>query len=205
MSFFPRSFATEPASSFTPLFRLLEDYDTYNNPQKSHNHHRSNVMKTFNPKFDVKELADVYELHGELPGIDQKDVEIEFTDSNTISVKGRVERSHQSGTPSASIEAPKTAGAIEGNGHKATVEDEDAANSKEGTSTEVAKAEEKPKEKEPEVKYWVSERSIGEFNRTFTFPVRVDQDAVRASMKNGILSVVVPKAKKHEARKISIE
>jgi len=165
-------------------------------------------MRTFQPKFDVKEVQDHYELHGELPGIDQKDIEIEFTDVQTISIKGKVERSYQFGTPKTSLEAAKPTAAIEGapatgsDDHKATVEDEGAE--AEGTTpmeVEVAKGEQP---KEPEAKFWVSERSIGEFSRSFTFPVRVDQDAVRASMKNGILSVVVPKAKKQESRKISI-
>jgi len=216
MSLFPRTFISEPAS-FQPFFRFLEDFDSYSNPhQKSHNH-RSGIMKSFQPKFDVKEVADHYELHGELPGIDQKDIEIEFTDSQTISVKGRVVRSYETGTRPGSLEAPKQAAAIEGapapatNDHKARVEDEDA----EGATpkdVEVAKTEkhsEKHSEKhhepkEPEAKLWVSERSVGEFSRSFTFPVRVDQDSVKASMTNGILSVIVPKAKKAESRKITI-
>jgi len=161
-------------------------------------------MKTFSPKFDVKEVSDAYELHGELPGIEQDNVQIEFTDAQTLTVKGRTERSFTSGTPPAGlVESSKTAGKIteggETHAHKATVEDEDAS---EKPSTEVTKAEQK--DEEPKAKYWVSERSVGEFSRSFSFPVRVDQDAVRASMKNGILSIVVPKAKKHESRKITI-
>jgi len=163
----------------------------------------------FNPKFDVKEVTDAYELHGELPGIEQKNIEIEFSDTQTITVKGRSERSYTSDAPSAgSIESPAATGAITEGGetnsesHRATVEDEDAVAAKENTTTAVARAEDKPKE--PEAKFWVSERSIGEFSRSFTFPVRVDQDAVRASMKNGILSIVVPKAKERESRKITI-
>jgi len=169
-------------------------------------------MKTFNPKFDVKEVTDAYELHGELPGIEQEDVEIEFTDIQTITVKGRTERSYTSGTPPAAIEPAHATGAItEGettntNNHKATVEDEGAESATTPVDTpktetaEVVKAQPKPNE----AKYWVSERSVGEFSRSFTFPIRVDQDGVRASMKNGILSIVVPKAKKHESRKIAI-
>jgi HSP20 family molecular chaperone IbpA len=38
-------------------------------------------LKTFSPKFDVKEAADAYELHGELLGIKQEDIKIEFTDA----------------------------------------------------------------------------------------------------------------------------
>jgi HSP20 family molecular chaperone IbpA len=60
------------------------------------------------------------------------------------------------------------------------------------------------KTKAPFDKYWVQERSIGEFARTFSFPSRVDQDAVSANLNNGVLSLVIPKAKKHEARRIAI-
>ena len=58
---------------------------------------------------------------------------------------------------------------------------------------------------QPNFKYWISERSVGEFERRFSFPGRVDQDAVKASLKNGILSVVVPKIVRGEARRIVIE
>jgi HSP20 family protein len=204
MSLFPRAFVgSDP--SFTPLFRLLDDFDSYN--RSSGGHHRSH-LKTFQPRFDVKEVADAYELHGELPGIDQKDIEIEFTDPQTLTIRGRSERSYTSGTPPSNlVEGTKTSGAItEGgeqtNSHKATVEDEDAAN--QNTTTSVTAQEQKPQQPQEQAKYWVSERSVGEFARSFSFPTRVDQDAVKASMKNGILSIVVPKAKKHESRKINI-
>jgi hypothetical protein len=55
--------------------------------------------------------------------------------------------------------------------------------------------------------YWVMERPVGEFHRSFTFPSKVDQDGVKASLRNGILSVLVPKAKAQapNATKITIE
>jgi len=54
-------------------------------------------------------------------------------------------------------------------------------------------------------KFWVSERSVGEFARSFHFPTKVDQDAVKASMKNGILSITVPKTQaKAGTRRIQI-
>jgi HSP20 family molecular chaperone IbpA len=187
---------------------MLDDFDQYSRQGDNANtiHHS---MKTFTPKFDVKETKDTYELHGELPGIEQKDVEIEFTDAHTLTVKGRTERHYSSGTPPAGfVEGGSSQGAIEGSkdhqAHKATVEDENA----EGTSTEVSKRNESGQQqkhhKEPESKFWVSERSVGHFSRSFTFPSRVDQDHVTATMKNGLLSVVVPKQKKTEARKITI-
>ncbi len=118
-----------------------------------------------------------------------------------MNIKGRTERSYTSGTPpSGFVEGPAAQGQIEGGeGHKvpqkAKVEDEGAENKE----TAVEKSEEAPA-----AKFWVSERSVGEFNRSFSFPVRVDQDQVRASMKNGILSIIVPKSKKAESRKITI-
>lgn len=212
MSFFPRSFITPDSStSFHPLFRLLDDFDQYSKNDGRH-HHQTASVKTFSPKFDVKEVDDLYELHGELPGIDQKDVQLEFTDNQTLTVKGRVERHYQSGTPASGfVEGAAAPRAIDETGengthraHQPIVEDEDKdkAASTPASTTDAAKTAEKAKE--PEAKYWVSERSVGEFSRSFTFPVRVDQDGVKASMKNGILSVIIPKAKKVESRKITI-
>jgi HSP20 family protein len=207
MSLFPRAFVSSDPS-FTPLFRLLDDFDTYTRSTGGNGHHHRSHLRTFQPRFDVRELADAYELHGELPGIEQKDVEIEFADPQTLTIRGRTERSYTSGTtPSHLVEGSKSSGAITEGGeqsqsHKATVEDEDAANA--NTSTSVTTQEQTPQQPKFEAKNWVSERSVGEFARSFSFPVRVDQDSVKASMKNGILSVLVPKAKKHESRKITI-
>ena len=211
MSFFPRGFISEPTTTgFAPLFRLLEDFDQYSSSGPHRHHHRGPAVKTFSPKFDVKELADSYELYGELPGIEQKDIEIEFSDNSTLTIRGRTERSYTSGTPPAGfIESATTTGSITAGDestahkeHKATVEDEGA----DATSTEVANTETNTAAPtEPKAKYWVSERSVGEFSRSFSFPERVDTEAVRASMKNGILSIVVPKSRKQEKRRITIE
>ncbi len=79
MSFFRSPLFANDNASFTPLFRLLDEFDQYSNAGGRQQGTRG--LTTFNPKFDVKEVADAYELHGELPGIEQKDVEIEFTDA----------------------------------------------------------------------------------------------------------------------------
>ena len=134
MSLFPRyATATPYDGGFRSLFRMMDDIATnYENAMPS-----ATSIRAFSPKFDVIEEKDAYKLHGELPGLDQKDV---------VS-----------------------------SGQKKT-------------------------------KYWVSERSVGEFHRSFSFPGRVDQDGVKASLKNGVLSIVVPKlaAIKH-SRKVAIE
>jgi HSP20 family molecular chaperone IbpA len=202
---FPRFYNEQ---GFAPLFRLLDDRQQ--NPH--HKHHRS--IPTFQPRFDVRELEDTYELHGELPGMKKEEVEIQFSDPQTMLIRGRIERSYTAGTPPAGLVEGSTSGsAITQKGeeptsskpHKATVEDEDAegiATPEGSTPAEVVKHDKKAA-KDP-AKYWVSERSIGEFSRSFNFPGHIDQGNVKASFKDGILSVVVPKAKKPEAVRVQI-
>lgn len=213
MAFFPR--ASYNDASFTPLFRLLEDFDSYSNSKDTGSTRRSQALPTWQPKFDVRETADAYELHGELPGMSRDNVSIEFTEPQTITIRGKTERTYTSGTPPAgNIEgaAPQDAITDGSDGrrspHRATVEDEDEAAAHEsGVSTEVvAKKQKTSQDSKPadKAKYWLSERSIGEFSRTFSFPTRVSQDEVTAGLKDGILSVTVPKAKKHETRRITI-
>ncbi|KAK3362834.1 HSP20-like chaperone [Lasiosphaeria hispida] len=214
MSLFPRGiYGPESDSSFTNLFRLLDDYDNYNraaqNQPGSGHQRRQLAGPSFTPKFDVRETEDAYELHGELPGIDREHINIEFTDSHSIVIRGRVERSYTSGTPPAALTSEAGIGGSitekggENASHKARVEDEEVEDAKE-KGTELAKTGGKQKEKTPTAKYWVSERSIGEFSRTFSFPARVDQDAIAAHLNNGILHIKVPKSKKNETRRIAI-
>jgi len=222
MSLFPR-FTQE----FSPLFRLLDDYDRASRQQWTN---FSSELRSFQPKFDVKELKDSYELHGELPGVEQKDISIEWTDGNTLAIKGRTEKRVERGTrPNAAEvieEAPKASGAIQAapdaetssttseNYHKPTVSDEgeDSASTVAGdhnaltpATTNAGEVAKPAENQEPEPKFWVSERSVGEFHRSFTFPLRVNHDAVKASLKNGILSIIVPKAQTPKARKIEIQ
>ncbi len=59
---------------------------------------------------------------------------------------------------------------------------------------------------EKDKKYYVWERSYGSFERTFSFPTSVDQDKIKASFENGVLTVVMPKTKeaKVTGKKIAI-
>ncbi|KAJ5161342.1 30 kDa heat shock protein [Penicillium capsulatum] len=156
---------------FGPLFRLFDDY----NEHRTARHHQP-ALRSFTPRFDIREGGDAYHLDGELPGIAQKDIEIEFSDPQTLVVKGRVEREY----------------------HHTEPKDNDKTTESETAVVEADKT-------QTSHRFWASERSVGEFQRTFSFPVRVDQDAVKASLKNGILSVVIPKATASATKKITIE
>ncbi|KAF7546944.1 hypothetical protein G7Z17_g8071 [Cylindrodendrum hubeiense] len=226
MAFFPRNFynSNSDNTSFTPLFRLLDDFDNYSRQGQSGLQTR---LPHWQPKFDVRETNTAYELHGELPGMNKENVHIEFTEPQTMLIRGKTERTYTSNTPAAApVEDAKATTAItEGSEeekrphspHQATVEDEYESISHEsdaGATTEVEKkqsdesAVEKtqpaPKKAAPKTKYWLTERSVGEFARSFNFPTRVDQDTVTANFQDGILTIVVPKAKKHESRRIAV-
>lgn len=131
-------YSSEP--SLVPLFRLLDDLNNYSRelqqqesaPQPKRRRHSPAPLPRFKPKFDVRETENTYELHGELPGIEKENLNIEFTDPRTIEIRGRIERTkeqqpqpeeeeqHQPEvTEPATPEPEKTT-----NNHHATVEDD---------------------------------------------------------------------------------
>ena len=218
--FFP-GFGHGPFGAFgNDVFRLLDTATADLFPPTS----RRAPRRSFNPRFDVKEAGSSFQLQGELPGFEQKDLDIEFVDERTLVIKGRTTNetttanaaaegdSQQQKAVAADEAASDTASEKSANYHKATVEDEyvdaGAESEKAPGVDEVSKpAEETGKKAAADVqpKYWVSERSVGEFERRFSFPGRVNHDEVKASLKNGILSIWVPKVVEREARRINIE
>lgn len=216
MVFFQRNFCT-PESSFTPLFRLLDDFDNYSRQDNGAQQATHRTVAHWQPKFDVRETGEAYELHGELPGLNKQDVRIEFTDPQSLLIRGKVERTYTAGTsPTDAVEDASVSGAITDSAeqerpkspHQATVEDEPEDGATTATTAasenEVVKAAPTKQRPTDTAKYWLTERSVGEFSRTFNFPTRVNQEGVTASFKDGILNVVVPKAAKHEPRRIAV-
>lgn len=194
-----------PENNFTSLFRLLDDYDDHRATRGGQSSHPGASLRTFQPKFDVHEEKDAYHLNGELPGIDQKDINIDFTDHQTLTVRGRVERHYTTGNDDNGSAQSSTAQGSNA-GHNPTVEDDpEEGGEKSDKQVATTTAEKKKHAAKPHFKYWATERSIGEFHRSFTFPANVDQDKVKASLKNGILNVVIPKATAPQARRIQIE
>ena len=52
--------------------------------------------------------------------------------------------------------------------------------------------------------FYASERSYGSFTRAFTLPEGIDGDNVSADLKNGVLTLSVPKKPEVQPRKVSI-
>jgi HSP20 family molecular chaperone IbpA len=184
MPLFPRFHYPETPSGYsafpTDILRMFtEDFDV---PSSSPTGRRA-----FSPNFDVHETDHEYVLEGELPGLsDKKNVSIEFTDDKTILIHGKIDRAVK--------------GWRDDQGNIKTIEQGEEQKKIEGSKEEK----EKEKEKEKRPKYWVSERSVGEFSRSFSFPGHVDIDRVKASLDHGILKVVVPKLEKKAGRRIEV-
>lgn len=53
--------------------------------------------------------------------------------------------------------------------------------------------------------YYCSERSSGMFTRTFTLPEGINPDEIRADLKDGVLTVNVPKAAEVQAKRITVQ
>lgn len=155
---------------YSDLFSLLDE--TARGPR------HTNRRGAFSPSFDVHETEQAYVLEGEFPGLhDKSSLNIEFTDPQTLLVRGKTERAHHESS----------------DGTESTVTKKDA---KEGKST--------TEEKDSKPRYWVSERTVGEFQRSFSFPSYVDVDAVKASLAHGILKIVVPKKQSQIVKNIEI-
>ncbi|KAG8525503.1 uncharacterized protein KY384_009147 [Bacidia gigantensis] len=220
--FFPHLGGSPFGAVGNDVFRLLESATADLVPQASRSRY---VARSFTPRFDVREAEANYELQGELPGYEQKDLDIEFVDERTLVIKGKVANEEAHSNVSAVEDSKQKAVTAEdatsdnaseksANYHKPSVEEEyidagaeaEAATEKAPTSSDVAQpTETKRADTEPAFKYWVSERSSGHFERRFSFPGRVNQNEVKASLSNGILSIVVPKIVEKEARRITIQ
>lgn len=205
MPFFPQAYlSTQPT-----LFDILSAIEEPQGKSCARVARRP-APQTFTPKFDVTETSEAYELYGELPGLEQNNLSIEFSDAQTLVIKGRTERvaKSQAAEQTTPTEAENVSDTASEKSLNATVEDEyDEADTPlatpASTSTATVTAEgKKAEDQTPKPRYWVSERRVGEFARSFSFEQRIEPDFVHAQLKNGILYVVVPKSQK--SRKVAV-
>lgn len=106
---------------------------------------------SFAPNFEVKENKESFIFKADLPGVAEKDLQVQLND-NRLSVSGK-------------RESEKT---------------------------------------EQNETYYASERSYGSFTRSFTLPEGVDADKAHAELKNGVLSIAIPKRPEAQPRKINV-
>jgi len=107
----------------------------------------------WNPAFDITEDADKIVLHADLPGVEQKAIDIQV-EQNTLTVKG--ERKF------------------------------DRTESQDGEL------------------YRRYERLAGAFTRSFRLPPTVDAEKISAAMKDGVLTLLLPKKAEAQPRQIKV-
>jgi HSP20 family protein len=105
----------------------------------------------FVPAFDVKETKDSFIFKADMPGVDEKDLEITITGDRLL-VSGKRESEKQEGNE----------------------------------------------------RFFTYERSFGSFSRAFTLPEGVDSEHVQADLKNGVLSLVLPKKPEVQPKRIAV-
>jgi HSP20 family protein len=71
----------------------------------------------------------------------------------------------------------------------------------------VTNTSEKSQQHPPEFEQLLHERHVGQFERSFTFPTKVESSGMRAQLENGLLKIMVPKSSGEPKvkRQISIE
>ncbi len=135
------------------------------------------------PKTDVMETKSAYTLKMDLPGRTENDVDIQL-DRNTLTISSK-----------------KTEKIAEKCGSGKEIESKEKAENKceknEKSSEDKNAEEEKPR-------MILYERKMVSFSRSFSLPEDVDYDGISASFKNGVLTVVLPRKKVNEPKRIAI-
>jgi HSP20 family protein len=111
---------------------------------------RTKPRKVFKPDVDITEQKDDTVLTADLPGVDDKSLDITL-EKNVITIRGNVEPEIPAGYRLA-----------------------------------------------------YAEYEVGDYERAFTLSDEVDKDRIQATIKNGVLRLVLPKAAAAKARKIAI-
>ena len=106
----------------------------------------------FAPAFDVKETKDAFVFKADLPGIQEKDLEVKLN-QNRLSVSGKREQEK----------------------------------SEKGDT------------------FYTYERSYGSFARAFTLPEGVDGENIKAELKEGVLTLTLPKRPELQPKKIEVK
>ncbi len=109
-------------------------------------------VPAYSPAFDVKETKEGYLFRADIPGVEEKNLEITRT-ANRLSVSGKRE-----------------------------AEKEDKGET-----------------------FYAFERSFGSFTRSFTLPEGIDGEHIRADLKDGVLTILVPKKPEAQPQKIAIQ
>ena len=112
----------------------------------------SRPLAAFAPQFEVKETKDAFIFKADLPGVEEKNIEVSLT-GNRLTVSGFREE----------------------------------------------------EERQESENFFAYERTFGNFTRAFTLPDGIVSDQVSADLKDGVLTLHIPKKPEHQPKKIAIK
>lgn len=135
----------------------------------------NNFRNFHTPKVDVKENKDAYTLQMDVPGKTDKDVKVELN-HNVLTISSENE----------------------------TEVEKDETNNKKSAENEKLSKEDKASSKKDNGKWLVKERTYSKFTRSFSLPEDVDCDKISAEVKNGVLSVKMPRRSLPSPKRIAI-
>jgi len=69
----------------------------------------------------------------------------------------------------------------------------------------TVRGEKKQEKEEKEENYHLIERRYGSFTRSIRLPVKIDEEKIKASYKNGVLKIVLPKSEEVKKKEIKIK
>jgi len=145
-------FGADPMTSLRKAMdRWFEDFN--NDFEENNPFNMSTSLQTFMPRLDLEEKDDKIILTAEVPGLTEKDVQVEVN-KEYLSLKGEKKSTH-----------------------------DDKYNNG-----------------------YFSERSYGSFERTIRLPSGIIRDKIDAAVKNGVLTVTLPKSSeaKKDVKKIQV-
>lgn len=215
LAFTPRqkSIIEHEAATMT---NYIEDIDRF------FHHHR--FMHCFSPRFDLEDHSHFFLLTGDIPGAKAQDIIIEPRDERTLVVSRNVHTSTSDTEEPEKSDAKPTQAAPNTENKESSTSPEETFKTPNIPSSPPSRARfplhlssfahirggkssgtqsESNIEKDghaPEFTLLLNERlgtAVTRFSRTFTFPMPIEEDAIQASLEDGILRILIPKKEHH--------
>lgn len=114
-------------------------------------HAQTRPRAVYKPRVDIVERENEIVLYADMPGVDEKSVDI-TVEKSELTIKGKADDTHY----------------VTG-------------------------------------KLIHREYGVGDYERVFTLSDRIDREGIKATVKNGVLTLVLPKAEEAKAKKIEVK
>ncbi|KAJ1508046.1 hypothetical protein HMI54_002747 [Coelomomyces lativittatus] len=157
------------------------------------------------PTVDVVETDQEFKVYAEVPGTEKENIQIHAVNRNTLEIHGSVNKETMVPEPfsSSSFKKNKKQRQLEEEGEGK--EEEGRVEAQEGSKDDQEKrsmVHQQPRHLRHRV--LSQERFSQEFFRAVTFPQAIEPEKISAELKNGLLEVIIPKAKEENMSSIPI-